>query len=167
MADTIDYGKVAAFYYSLRNDVGDEIEHNRDDGPMVYLHGKRNILLGLEDALVGRAPGETLSVTLPPEKAYGPRDENALKRISKKRLNLPASHLKPGRAIKVETPDGVRDATVVKVGKFNVDIDANHPLAGRTVTFDIDVEAVRDATQEELAHGHAHGIDGAAHHHHT
>ena len=88
MEGPIDYGKVAAFYYTLRNEAGEEIENNRDEGPMVYLHGKRNILLALEDALVGKQAGDSLSVTLPPEKAYGPRDETALTRISKKRLNV-------------------------------------------------------------------------------
>ena len=67
--------------------------------------------------------------------------------------------------VRIETAQGMHDATIVKVGKFNVDIDANHPLAGKTVTFEIDIEAVRDATQDELAHGHAHGMDGATHHH--
>ena len=134
---------------------------------MAYLHGKRNILLALEDALAGKQAGDSLSVTLPPEKAYGQRDDTALTRIPKKRLNLKPAKLRPGEMVRIETAQGMRDATIVKVGKFNVDIDANHPLAGKTVTFeiDIDIEAVRDATQDELVHGHAHGMDGAAHHH--
>lgn len=165
MAEEIGYGKVAAFFYRLLDDSGEEIENNQDDGPMVYLHGKRNILLGLEDALIGKSVGDTVSVTLPPEKAYGPRDDTALTRISKKRLNLKPAQLKPGAVVKVNTNNGTRDATVVKVGKFNVDLDTNHPLAGRTVTFEITVETVRDATGDELAHGHSHGVDGAHHHH--
>ena len=165
MPGEIGYGKVAAFFYKLLDDAGEEIENNADDGPMVYLHGKRNILLGLEDALNGKSAGDTVSVNLPPEKAYGPRDETALTRISKKRLNVKPTLLKPGRIVKINTDSGTRDATVVKVGKFNVDIDTNHPLAGRSVTFEITIEEVRDATSDELAHGHAHGIDGAHHHH--
>tara|TARA_B100000676_G_scaffold109576_1_gene109527 strand:+ start:482 stop:982 length:501 start_codon:yes stop_codon:yes gene_type:complete len=165
MTNSIDYGKVGAFFYTLRDEAGEELEKNREDGPMVYLHGKRNILLALEDALAGKQAGDSLSVTLPPEKAYGQRDDTALTRISKKRLNLRPAKLRPGAMVRIETAQGMHDATIVKVGKFNVDIDANHPLAGKTVTFEIDIEAVRDATQDELAHGHAHGMDGATHHH--
>ena len=165
MTNSIDYGKVGAFFYTLRDEAGEELENNREDGPMAYLHGKRNILLALEDALAGKQAGDSLSVTLPPEKAYGQRDDTALTRISKKRLNLKPAKLRPGAMVRIETAHGMRDATIVKVGKFNVDIDANHPLAGKTVTFEIDIEAVRVATQDELAHGHAHGMDGAAHHH--
>lgn len=132
---------------------------------MVYMHGKRNILHALEDALVGKGAGDEVSVTLPPEKAYGPIRENATSRVSKKRLNIKPQRMLPGVVVKINTADGTRDATIVKVGKFNVDLDTNHPLAGKTVTFDITIDRVRDASAEEKQHGHAHGIDGGAHDH--
>ncbi|XOV88798.1 MAG: peptidylprolyl isomerase [Pseudomonadota bacterium] len=160
----IENGKVVAFHYVLKDDAGTEIERSDDNSPMIYLHGYRNILPGLEAALAGKTEGDDVTVSLPPERAYGLRREDSLQRIPIKHLSAKPRRLQPGMAVKVNTQDGPRDVTVVKVGKFSVDVDANHPLAGKAITFDIRIEKVREASPEELAHRHSHGIEGGHHH---
>jgi len=160
----IENGKVVAFSYVLKDGAGEEVERSESSSPMVYLHGYRNILPALEEALSGNSEGDDLSVTLPPERAYGLRKDDSIQRIPIKHLVGRPKRLKPGMAVKVNTKEGTRDVVVIKVGKFNVDVDTNHPLAGKTVTFDMSIEKVREATPDELSHRHTHGIDGDHHH---
>lgn len=154
--------KVVTFHYELRNAAGELIEKS-DGEPMAYLHGASNIIPGLEKALEGHAPGDTVEVTVPPEEGYGLRQPNAIQRISAKYLKH-AGKLRPGMQVSVNTDQGPRMVTVVKVGLKTVDVDGNHPLAGETLSFRVEIVDVRDATDEEKAHGHAHGPGG--HHHH-
>ena len=163
----IEKDKVVAFHYALSNEAGEEVEKSSGNEPMVYLHGGyRNILPKLEEALEGKAKGDNLEITLAPEHAYGLRAGDAIQRIPIKHLLSKAKRYKPGMAVKVNTSDGPRDVVIVKVGKFNVDVDTNHPLAGVSVTFNINIEDVRDATSEEISHRHSHGWDPTNHHHH-
>ncbi len=155
-------GTVASFHYTLRGEDGAEIENSRDGDPVAYLHGHGNILPALEEQLAGHAAGDTLSVTLAPEQAYGVRRADSIQRVPLKHLHAPG-RLRPGMVVAVETEHGARQVTVLKVGKFNADVDTNHPLAGRTLSFEIEVLEVRAASEEEIAHGHAHGAGG--HHH--
>lgn len=159
----IGSGTVVTFHYSLKDEEGKELESNRDDTPQSVLYGRRQILAGLEEAIKGKTAGENISVSLPPEKAYGRRVENAVYRVPIKHLLDAPKRLKPGQVVYVNTKDGERNCTIVKVGKFNVDVDANHPFADRTLNFELDILDVREATREELAHSHAHGAGG--HHH--
>lgn len=158
----IEKDKVVTFHYTLSEHEGDVIENNRDGDPMAYLHGHANLLPALEKTLAGKQASDQLSVTLTPDQAYGHRKPDSVSRVPIKHL-LTKGKLKPGMLVAVNTKQGRKDATVVKVGKFNVDIDNNHPLAGKTLVFDIEIAEVRDATAEELAHGHSHGVGG--HHH--
>lgn len=153
---------VVRFHYTLKNDAGEVIESSRDKQPMTYLHGQNAIIPGLEKALEGKALGETFSVTILPEEAYGPRRENAVQRVPIKHLQG-AKKWKPGMIARVNAEQGQLQVQVVKVGKFMADVDINHPLAGKALTFDIEVLEVRQATPEEIDHGHAHGEGG--HHH--
>jgi FKBP-type peptidyl-prolyl cis-trans isomerase SlyD len=155
-------GTVASFHYTLRGEDGAEIENSHARDPVAYLHGHGNILPALEEGLAGHAPGDTLSITLAPEKAYGARREGSIQRVPLKHIQA-AGRLVPGMVVAVQTEHGQRQVTVVKLGKFNADVDTNHPLAGRVLTFDIEVLEVRAASNEERAHGHAHGAGG--HHH--
>ena len=94
--------------------------------------------------------------------AYGPRIESKTDRISAKYLKHEGK-LRPGQIVSIQTDNGRQSATVLKVGKFNVDIDLNHPLAGQTISFDVEITAIRAATAEETSHGHAHGAGGHQH----
>lgn len=154
---------VAVFHYRLMEQGGSFSEDSRTEEPVAYLHGHDNILPGLEEVLVGKAVGETVSVTLPPERAYGAINPQMQQRISIKHLKFNGNKLKAGDIAWVETQEGPRQVTVVKPGKFMAEVDTNHPLAGKTLTFDIEIVSVRAATEEEISHGHAHGEGG--HHH--
>lgn len=160
---TIAANKVVAFNYVLTDETGTELE--RSSEPMVYLHGAGNIIHGLEEALTGKQASDKVSVTLPPERAYGLRKEDSVQRVPIKHLLTRAKKYKPGQIVAVNTQNGQKNAVVVKVGRFNVDLDMNHPFAGKTLTFDVEIESIRDANADELSHGHAHGIDGHHHHH--
>ena len=152
--------KVVTFHYTLTDEEGSFTETSEERGPVAYLHGRNNIVPGLEAELVGKRAGDELKVTVPPELAYGLRVDDALQRVPIKHLVKPGK-LAPGKVVAVNTSSGYRRATVTKVGRFNVDLDFNHPLAGKTLIFDVKIVEVRDATEEEIAHGHAHGPGGA------
>lgn len=162
--DTIEKNQVVAFSYLVTDETGAEVEKCSVEDPMVYLHGHANILPALERALAGKSVGEEISTTLAPEQAYGFRRDDGIQRVPIKHLVNPAKRLKPGMLAKVNTRDGMRDVTIIKVGKFNVDVDTNHPFAGKTLTFNITVQNVREPTSDELTHRHAHGVSGDAHH---
>ena len=159
----IEQNKVVTFNYRLREEGGPELENNYDTVPMVYLHGHDNLLAGLEEALSGLAVSDSRTITLPPEQAYGPRRENANQRIPIKHIASKHKRLLPGMLVKVSTENGLANAKVVKPGKFMVEVDTNHPFAGKTLVFDVTITEIRDATAEEIAHRHAHGPGG--HHH--
>lgn len=159
---TIQDKKVVSFHYTLTNQDGEQMETTRDKEPMTYLHGAQNIIPGLESAMAGRSVGDEFQVTLDPADAYGEKKEANIQRISSKHFRFPKK-LKPGQVVGLQTRKGPVQVTIVKVGRFNVDVDSNHPMAGQALTFDVEVSAVRDATEEEISHGHAHGPGGVDH----
>lgn len=153
---------VVTFHYVLAEQGGSFSENSRDEEPVAYLHGHDNVLPGLEAAMEGKNAGDKVSVTLAPEQAYGLRNADLQQRMSIKHLKFNGK-LKAGDIAWVETQEGPRQVTVIKPGKFMAEVDTNHPLAGKTLTFDIEIASVRPATEDEIAHGHAHGAGG--HHH--
>lgn len=154
---------VVQFHYTLKDADGTVIETSQSTGePMAYLHGHGNIIPGLEEEMAGKEAGAEFTATVSPEKAYGQRDETAIQRIPVKHLQG-AKKWKKGMIAHVETDQGPRQVTVIKVGKFMVDVDANHPFAGKELTFEVKIEDVREATAEEIQHGHAHGLVGHQH----
>ncbi len=159
---TITKDKVVQFHYRISDVQGNELESSFSGQPAAYLHGHKNMMPGVENALEGKTQGDSFSVELEPETTFGPVVENAETRVSVKHLQG-AKKWKAGMTAIVNTEQGQREVTVVKVGKFMATIDTNHPLAGKVLNFDLQVEEVRDASPEELEHGHAHGPGG--HHH--
>jgi FKBP-type peptidyl-prolyl cis-trans isomerase SlyD len=153
---------VVQFHYTLKDANGTVIENSYDGEAMAYLHGHGNIIPGLEEAMLGKEVGAEFIATVATEKAYGQRDETALQRVPMKHLQG-AKKWKKGMVAHVETEQGERQVTVIKVGKFMVDVDANHPFAGKELTFEVKVEDIREATADEIQHGHAHGIGGHQH----
>ena len=158
----IEDKKVVTFHYTLSDEQGEQLESSREGDPMTYLHGTGNIIPGLEKAMVGKVAGDRFEVNVEPAEAYGERNENGIQRIPAKHFKQ-AGRLKPGQVVVLQTRQGPRQLTVVKVGRFNVDVDANHPMAGLSLTFDVEVTDVRDATDEEISHGHVHGKGGVEH----
>lgn len=157
----IERNKVVTFHYTLTDEEGSFTESSDNRDPVAYLHGHRNIVPGLEQEMLGKQAGDAFKASIAPEQAYGPRDATAVQRVPIKHLVRPGK-LEVGKAVAVNTNAGERRATVVKVGRFNVDLDLNHPLAGKTLVFDVRIIDVRDATAEEIAHRHAHGPGGHA-----
>lgn len=163
----ISQNSVVSFHYRLNEAEGAELESTRDGDPVLFLFGHKNVLPALEKAFDGKTTGDIFTVSLSPEEAYGERREGATMRVPQKHLHhykQLKNRLKPGMKVSVNTEHGARDVIVSKVGKFNVDVDFNHPYAGKSLVFDVEIMDVREATADELAHGHAHGVGG--HHHH-
>jgi FKBP-type peptidyl-prolyl cis-trans isomerase SlyD len=156
--------RVVRFHYEILDESGGSVEKSRDgDGePLAVLLGRGNLLRAIEDALMGHAAGDSFRVTLPPEQAYGVRRDDQTRRVSKKYFARP-ERLKPGMVTEMSTEEGARPVTVIKVGGKVVDVDLNHPQAGKTLTFDLEIVDVREATAEEIAHRHVHGPGGHAH----
>ena len=164
MANLMEISKntVVQFHYTLKDESGETLESSLKSDPIAYLHGHNNMIVGVEKALEGKKQGDEFSTVVAPADAYGEIQENAQQRVPTKHLQGADKWL-PGMMATVNTAEGQRQVTVVKVGRFMVTVDLNHPLAGKTLTFDIKVETVREATEEEVTHGHAHGVGG--HHH--
>ncbi len=163
---SVSANKVVSFHYRLHQVDGDLLEESYGAEPTLYLHGHNNLLAALEESMEGKNIGDKFEVTLTPEQGYGQRREGAVQRVPIKHLHdheKIKNRLKPGMKVAVNTQHGPWEAVVLKVGKFNVDIDSNHPLAGKHLKFEIEIADLRDATEEELAHGHAHGVGGHNH----
>jgi len=161
---------VVAFHYKLCEVTQDGnksawLEQSSGRNPLFYLHGHANVIAGLEQAMAGKNAGDKLSITLPPEQAYGLRHANSIQRVPIKHLHIPAGKKKltPGAIVGVQTSQGVRSALVVKPGRFHADIDTNHPFAGRTLHYEIEIVSVRAASAEEIVHRHVHGPGGHPH----
>ena len=153
---------VAIFHYTLRDESGEELETSRGGDPSAYLHGANNIIPGLEKAMEGHSAGDVFSTTLAPEDAYGEKNPEKQQRVPTKHLVFKGK-LKAGMVVQLNTSEGRLPVTVIKAGRHSADIDTNHPLAGQSLTFDVEITEVRAATEDEIAHGHAHGPGGHQH----
>jgi len=158
----IEKNRVVMLHYTLRDEQGAVIDSSSGRGPLSYLHGKGNIIAGLEQALAGKSAGDKLDVTVAPEQGYGRRDDRLVQIVPRNRFGE-VSELKPGMQVRASGSQGARLVTVVRVERDFVTVDGNHPLAGRTLHFSVEVAEVRKATHEEVSHGHVHGPGGHAH----
>ena len=157
----IEKDRVVRFHYSVAETGQPEQETSRNGEPLAILIGHGNIIPGLEKAMEGHEAGDSFGVDVVAADAYGERREGLGQRIPKKHFgNQP---LQPGMQVVLNTNVGPRAVTIEKVGMTVVDVDLNHPMAGKDLHFDIDVVEVREATAEELEHHHVHG-DGGHHH---
>lgn len=150
---------VVTFHYTLKNDKGELIESSVGREPLDYLHGHRNIIPGLESELTGRSVGDEFAATIEPANAYGEYDESMVQTLSRGDFEG-VDEFQLGMRFEVEDSDGVGLVTVTKINGDEITIDGNHPLAGQRLVFDIVVVDIRDASDEELTHGHAHHPDG-------
>lgn len=153
---------VAFIHYTLTNDAGEVLDSSSGGEPLAYLHGASNIIPGLEKALEGKQPGDKLTVKVSPDEGYGVRDESLVQQVPRRAFQG-VSDLKPGMRFHSESNHGPVLVTITQVLGDMVTVDGNHALAGETLNFEVEVTQVRDATLEELTHGHVHGAGG--HHH--
>jgi FKBP-type peptidyl-prolyl cis-trans isomerase SlyD len=154
--------RVVAIDYTLKDAQNRFIDGSSDFEPLVYLHGHENILPGLEKVLEGKAEGDTFTAAISASEAYGERDENLVVRVPLENFE-DAGAVNEGMQFEAETPGGgFQMVTVTQVEGSTVTVDANHPMAGMDLTFDITVVSVREASPEEISHGHPHHHE---HHH--
>jgi FKBP-type peptidyl-prolyl cis-trans isomerase SlyD len=160
----VEVNKVVSFHYTVSDGGAEPVDSSRERGePLTVLIGHGNIIPGLEKAMIGHTAGDRFDVSVPPEEAYGERREDHMQRIPKKYFT-DVEHLRPGMVTLLQMREGGSRAVVVKkVGSSVVDVDLNHPMAGKTLAFEIEITDIREATPEEIAHGHAHGAGGHAH----
>jgi FKBP-type peptidyl-prolyl cis-trans isomerase SlyD len=149
--------QVVSIHYTLTDGDGEMLDTSSGSDPLTYLHGAQNIIPGLEAALTGKSVGDQLQVTIPPEDAYGVVDEDLVQVVPHGAFEG-IDDIEPGVQFEARSPEGdTQIVTVQGVSEEGVVIDGNHPLAGQVLRFDVTVEEVREPTEEELAHGHAHG----------
>ena len=159
-------GTVGIFHYTLHNGDGELLDSSAGRQAMPYLHGAKNIIPGLEAALVGKVAGDKIQVVIPPKDGYGEHDGREPQRIRRK--ELPSGHdFQPGMPMRAEISEGqFVQLWVTRVEGAWVWLTSNHPLAGVELHFDVEIVGVRSALQVELDHGHPYGIDGTEGHHH-
>ena len=154
--------KVVTINYTLTDEQGSVLDSSEGRDPLAYIHGSGSIIPGLESALEGKSAGDALAVSVSPQEGYGERDEALTHVVSKDMFN-DVEDLEVGMRFQAQSDQGRQVFSVIKIEEDEVTVDANHPLAGMTLNFDVNVVDIRDATSEELEHGHAHGEGG--HHH--
>lgn len=160
----VSQDKVVFIHYTLTDDTGQVIDSSAGGEPLAYLHGQGNIVAGLEKALDGRAAGDRVQVRVAAAEGYGVRDPALVKRVPRRSFDS-AGNIRPGMQFQAQLEPGQRRVVTVTAVKGDmVTIDGNHPLAGQDLNFAVEIAEVRDATAEELAHGHVHGPGD--HHHH-
>lgn len=153
---------VALIDYTLTNDAGDVIDSSAGGEPLAYLHGHQNIIPGLEKALAGKVAGDSLKVSIPAAEGYGEQNPALVEEVPR-HLFQGVEQIEVGMQFHAQTGQGMQVITVSGVNGDTITVDGNHPLAGQTLHFDVTVKEVRAASQEELDHGHVHGVGG--HHH--
>lgn len=147
---------VVSIHFKLTNTDGKVLDSSEGQDPLVYLHGTEGLIPGLEKALEGKTQGDSLQVTIPPEEAYGPENPDLIQKVPKE-IFTGVDELEPGMIFETQDPEGSSQRiTVQEIEGETVTINANHPLAGQTLHFDVSIEGVREATEEEIDHGHAH-----------
>ncbi len=152
----ISNNKVVIMDYTLTNGSGEVLDTSEGRQPLAYIHGMGHIITGLEEALQGKMTGERIKAVIAPEDAYGTRSEELIQTVPITNFQDPDA-VKEGVQFQASDADGMHIATVTKVTGDEVTLDMNHPLADETLHFDVEIKEVRDATEEELSHGHSHG----------
>ena len=153
---------VVVIDYTLTNDAGEVVDSSKGGEPLAYIHGIGQIIPGLENALEGKQAGDDVSVTVAPADGYGDYNEGLIQVVPRDMFQG-VDTVEPGMQFHAQTNEGLQTITVTRVEGDDVTIDGNHPLAGQNLNFEVSIRDVREATPEELDHGHVHGPGG--HHH--
>jgi len=172
MAPSLSTGKISmsikdnsavSFHYSLADDEGQQLDSSAGKEPLAYLHGAGNIIPGLENALTGKAVGDSMTVAVSAAEGYGEVQQELIQDVPRTSFQG-IEQIEVGMQFEAQTGQGgTVPVTVTAVTDETVTVDGNHPLAGKNLNFDVSIEAVRDATAEELEHGHVHGPGGHEH----
>jgi FKBP-type peptidyl-prolyl cis-trans isomerase SlyD len=146
---------VVSIHYTLTDDDGNVLDSSKDSDPLNYLHGANNIIPGLENALIGKSAGDSMQVTVSPEEGYGVKSDELIQTVPRAAFEG-IDDIQPGMQFQAQGPQGAMMITVTAVDGDDITVDGNHPLSGKTLHFDVSVEGIREATEEELEHGHVH-----------
>ncbi|MBL7845308.1 MAG: peptidylprolyl isomerase [Cyclobacteriaceae bacterium] len=152
---------VVSIHYTLRDDQGNVLDSSEGKDPLLYIQGIGNLIPGMEEGLEGKLKGDKLDIKVTPEKGYGTRNDSLIQKVP--RTAFGDQEVRPGMQFQAQTSNGAQVVTVTEVGLESVTVDGNHPLAGVGLNFAVEVMDVRQATEDELSHGHVHGPGG--HHH--
>jgi FKBP-type peptidyl-prolyl cis-trans isomerase SlyD len=155
--------KVVTMHYSVLDNDNNTIDNSFDGEPLVFIVGTGYLIQGLEDALLDKQAGDKLSVTVEPEQGYGERHDELMQAVPKSMFE--GMEIEVGMQFRATTDDGDQMVMIIDIQDEDVIVDGNHPLSGITLNFDVEILEVRDATEDELAHGHVHGEGGCGHHH--
>ncbi len=159
---TITKDSAVFFNYTLKDDQGNVLDQSPEGQPLAYLHGHDNIIPGLEKQLEGKSAGEKLTAVVEPAEAYGEYQEQAVQEVPRENFQG-VDNIEVGMQFQSQAGDQVMLVTVKEVTDDIVKVDANHPLAGKQLTFDVEIAEVRSATEDEISHGHIHGAGGVQH----
>lgn len=149
-------GKVVSIYYTLKDMEGNILDSSEADSPFSFIQGTGEIVEGLEKALYGKTAGDNLNLVVEPKEGYGEKDESLIQIVDENDFQG-VDKLEEGMSFQAETDDGVKLFHITEINGSKVTVDMNHPLAGETLTFDVEVTEVREATTEEQSSGHVHG----------
>lgn len=151
---------VVTMHYELKNAEGEVLDSSKGQDPLVYLHGAGNIIIGLEEQLLGKQVGDSVSAVVAPEKGYGMPVDALIQTVPREAFGEEIDKVEVGMRFQAETEQGPVPVVVTSMDDKTVTVDGNHPLAGQELHFDVTIAEVRDASQEEIDHGHVHGSDG-------
>ncbi|WP_105167890.1 FKBP-type peptidyl-prolyl cis-trans isomerase [Pseudoalteromonas sp. T1lg23B] len=155
--------KVVSMHYSVLDNDNNTIDNTFDGEPLVFIVGTGYLIPGLENALMDKQAGDKVSVTVDPEQGYGERHDNLMQAVPKSMFE--GMEIEVGMQFRATTDDGDQMVMIIDIQDDEVVVDGNHPLSGITLNFDVEILEVRDATEDELAHGHVHGEGGCGHDH--
>ena len=153
---------VVTIDYTLTDDSGDVVDSSKGGEPLAYIHGIGQIIPGLENALEGKSTGDDVSVSIAPAEGYGDYNEGLIQVVPREMFQG-VDTIEPGMQFHAQTNEGFQTITVTKVDGEDITIDGNHPLAGKNLNFEVSIKDVREASEEELDHGHVHGPGGHQH----
>jgi len=153
---------VVSMHYTLTDEQGQELDSSVGQEPLVFLSGAQNIIDGLDNALQGKSAGEKLEVSVAPEDGYGAVHEELIQKVPTENFQG-VDDIQIGMQFMAQTPGGEQPVTVIGVEEDGVMLDGNHPLAGKTLNFNVEIVDVREASEEEKEHGHVHGAGGHQH----
>ena len=159
----IKQNSVVTMHYELKDDQGEVLDSSKGQDPLVYLHGAGNIIIGLEEELLGKAVGDQIDAVVSPEKGYGMPVEALVQVVPKTAFGEEIDKVEVGMRFQAETEQGPVPVIVTGMDDDNVTVDGNHPLAGKELHFSVSIAEVRDASAEEIEHGHVHGPGGHDH----
>jgi len=159
----IKQNSVVTMHYELKDSNGEVLDSSEGQDPLVYLHGAGNIIVGLEEQLFGKAAGDQIEAVVSPEKGYGQPVDALIQVVPKEAFGAEVENVAVGMRFQAETEQGPVPVVVTAMDNENVTVDGNHPLAGKELYFNVTIADVRDASAEEIEHGHAHGKGGHQH----